>query len=164
VNEELDEFDLKLLDLIQRNNRLTADELAKHVCLSASSIHRRLRRLRERKVIETEVAIISPEAIGRNLIAIVEVTLESDRPERLERFQHVVVAMPEVMQCYYVTGECDLVLIVTAKSMQDYEKFASRAFSKATHVERFRTLVVMRRMKSGFAFPIEHPRKKPPRS
>jgi Lrp/AsnC family transcriptional regulator, leucine-responsive regulatory protein len=87
VNDRLDEFDLKLLDAVQRNNRLTAEQLAEKVCLSASAVQRRLQRLRERKVIEAEVAIVSPEALDRSVTAIVEVTLNTDRPKVVEEFQ-----------------------------------------------------------------------------
>jgi Lrp/AsnC family transcriptional regulator, leucine-responsive regulatory protein len=80
VNDGLDEFDLKLLDAIQRNNRLTAAQLAERVCLSPSAVQRRLHRLRERKVIEAEVAIVSPEALGQSLTAIVEVSLDTETP------------------------------------------------------------------------------------
>jgi len=85
VNDGLDEFDLKLLDAIQRSNRLTAAQLAERVCLSPSAVQRRLHRLRERKVIEAEVAIVSPEALGQSLTAIVEVTLDRDRPKGRRR-------------------------------------------------------------------------------
>jgi Lrp/AsnC family leucine-responsive transcriptional regulator len=98
VNDGLDEFDLKLLDAIQRNNRLTAAQLAERVCLSPSAVQRRLHRLRERKVIEAEVAIVSPEALGQSLTAIVEVTLDTDRPKVVEEFQRAIQAAPEVMQ------------------------------------------------------------------
>ena len=116
MNDRLDEFDLKLLDAIQRNSRLTADQLAEKICLSPSAVQRRLRRLRECKIIQAEVAIVSPEALGRSLTAIVEVTLDTDRPKVVEEFQKAVQAAPEVMQGYYVTGNADFVLIVTGEN------------------------------------------------
>jgi Lrp/AsnC family leucine-responsive transcriptional regulator len=154
VNNRLDEFDLKLLDAVQCNSRLTADQLAEKICLSPSAVQRRLRRLRERKIIQAEVAIVSPEALGRSLTAIVEVTLDTDRPKAVEEFQKAVQAAPEVMQGYYVTGNADFVLIVTAKTMQDYEEFAHRFLSKKPHVKHFRTSVVMRRVKWGVTVPV----------
>ena len=155
MNEELDEFDLKLLDAIQRNSRLTADELAEKICLSPSSVQRRLQRLRERKIIQAEVAIVSPEALGRSLTAIVEVMLDTDRPQVVEEFQRAIQAASEVMQGYYVTGNADFILIVTAKDMQDYEAFAQRFLSKKPHVKHFRTSVVMRRVKWGVRVPVK---------
>jgi DNA-binding Lrp family transcriptional regulator len=95
VKKRLDEFDLKLLEQIQQNNRFSADELAEKVCLSPSSVQRRLRRLRQAKIIERELAIVSPEALGRSLTAIVEVTLDTDRPKAVEEFQRGIQAMPD---------------------------------------------------------------------
>jgi Lrp/AsnC family transcriptional regulator, leucine-responsive regulatory protein len=155
VNDKLDEFDLKLLHAVQRNSRLTAEQLAEKVCLSASAVQRRLHRLRERKVIEAEVAIVSPDAIGLTLTAIVEVTLDTDRPKVVEDFQRAIQAAPEVMQAYYVTGDADYILVITAKSMGDYEAFAYEFLSKNPHVRHFRTSVVMRRVKSGLSLPIK---------
>jgi Lrp/AsnC family leucine-responsive transcriptional regulator len=143
----VDEFDLKLLDAVQRDSRLTADQLAEKVRLSPSSIQRRLRRLRDCKIIEAEVAIVSPEAVGRSLIGIVEVALDTDRPQVLEEFQRAIQSAPQVMQAYYVTGNADFILIVAAKNMKDYEAFAHRFLSKKPHVKHFRTSVVMRRVK-----------------
>ena len=155
MKSELDEFDLKLLEEIQLNNRLTADELAQKVCLSGSAVQRRLRRLRENKIIERDVAIISPEAVGRLLTAIVEVTLDTDEPQVLRRFEQAARDAPEVMQAYYVTGNADFILIVTAKALQDYESFAHRLLSKKLHVKHFRTSVVMRRVKWGVSVPVK---------
>jgi Lrp/AsnC family leucine-responsive transcriptional regulator len=142
------------LEQIQQNNRFSADELAEKVCLSPSSVQRRLRRLRQAKIIEREVAIVSPEALGRSLTAIVEVTLDTDRPKAVEEFQRAIQAMPEVMQGYYITGNADFILIVTARSMEDYEEFASRSLSKTRYVKHLRTSVVMRRVKWGVALPV----------
>lgn len=154
MNGGLDEFDLKLLDAVQRNCRLTADQLAKRISLSPSAVQRRLRRLRERKIIQAEVAIVSPDAVGRSLTAIVEVTLDTDRPKVVEEFQKAIQSAPEVMQGYYVTGSADFILIVTAKSVQDYEEFAQRFLSKKPHVKHFRTSVVMRPVKWGVRVPV----------
>jgi Lrp/AsnC family leucine-responsive transcriptional regulator len=154
VKKPLDEFDLKLLEQIQQNNRFSADELAEKVCLSPSSVQRRLRRLRQAKIIEREVAIVSPEALGRSLTAIVEVTLDTDGPKAVEEFQRAIQAMPEVMQGYYVTGNADFILIVTARNMEDYEEFASRSLSKTRYVKHLHTSVVMRRVKWGVALPV----------
>jgi len=155
VNDGLDEFDLKLLDAIQRNNRLTAAQLAEKVCLSPSAVQRRLHRLRERKVIEAEVAIVSPEALGQSLTAIVEVTLDTDRPKVVEEFQRAIQTAPEVMQAYYVTGNADYILVITARNMADYEAFARRFLSKRPHVKYFRTSIVMRRVKWGMTLPLK---------
>jgi Lrp/AsnC family transcriptional regulator, leucine-responsive regulatory protein len=111
--------------------------------------------LRERKVIEAEVAIVSPDAMGLSLTAIVEVTLDTDRPKVVEEFQRAIQAAPEVMQAYYVTGNADYVLVITAKNMAEYEAFACEFLLKRPHVKHFRTSIVMRRVKSGMILPIK---------
>jgi Lrp/AsnC family leucine-responsive transcriptional regulator len=155
VNDRLDEFDLRLLDAVQHNNRLTAEQLAEKVCLSASAVQRRLHRLRERKVIKAEVAVVSPDAVGQSLTAIVEVTLDTDRAKVVEEFQRAIQTAPEVMQAYYVTGNADYILVITAKNMADYEAFACEFLSRRPHVKHFRTSIVMRRVKWGMTLPIK---------
>jgi Lrp/AsnC family leucine-responsive transcriptional regulator len=153
MSSGLDEFDLKLLDAVQRNSRLTADQLGEKVCLSPAAVQRRLRRLRERKIIEAEVAVVSPDAVGRSLIAIVEVTLDTHLAKILEEFERAIQSAPEVMQGYYVTGNADFILIVSAKSMEEYNAFTYDFLSKKAHVKHFKTTVVMRRVKWGIAVP-----------
>jgi len=153
MSSGLDEFDLKLLDAVQRNNRLTAHQLAEKVRLSSSAVRRRLQRLRDRKIIEADVAVVSPEAVGQSLIAIVEVTLDTHHAKILEDFGRAIKSAPQVVQGYSVAGNVDFILIVTAKSMEDYNAFTYEFLSKKAHVKTFNTIVVMRRVKWGIAVP-----------
>jgi len=150
----LDEFDRRLLIGVQENNRLSADELSVRVGLSPSACLRRLARLRRDRVIEADIAIVSPQRVGRTLTMIVEVTLERERPDILDEFKTSMRATPEVMQCYYVTGEIDFILMVTARDMTQYEAFTNRFFFNNPNVRRFHTLVVMDRVKVGLSVPI----------
>jgi Lrp/AsnC family leucine-responsive transcriptional regulator len=105
-------------------------------------------------VIEAEAAIVSPEALGQSLTAIVEVTLDTDRPNGVEEFQRAIQAAPEVMQAYYVTGNADYILVITARNMANYEAFARKFLSKKPHVKYSRTSIVMRRVKRGLTLPL----------
>lgn len=150
----LDSFDIRLLNAVQHNNRVTADELSETVGLSPSACLRRLKRLRKEGVIESEIAVISPQAIGQTLTMVVEVTLERERPDILDEFKKSMRLTPEVMQCYYVTGEIDFILVVTARNMQEYEAFTQRFFFDNPNIMRFHTLVVMDRVKVGLSVPL----------
>ena len=150
----MDSFDARILDAIQRNNRLTAEALSERVGLSADACRKRLARLREAGVVEADIAVLSPEHLGRGLVLIVEVTLETERPRDLDRFKARMREAPEVMQCYYVTGNADFVLILTARDMADYEAFTRRHFFDAGNIARFRTSAVMDRVKVGFSMPV----------
>ena len=151
----MDSFDTLILDALQHNNRLTAEAMSEKVGLSPDACRKRLAKLRSSDAIEQEVAILNPQTMGRGLIMIVEVTLQNERPAELDRFKDKMKAAPEVMQCYYVTGNADFILILSAKDMADYEDFTRRHFFAEENVARFRTSAVMDRVKVGFTMPID---------
>jgi Lrp/AsnC family transcriptional regulator, leucine-responsive regulatory protein len=153
----VDAFDIRLLNIVQRDNQVTAEGLSERVGLSPSACLRRLKRLRREGVIEAEIAVVAPEAVGRTLTMVVEVTLERERPDILDEFKKSMRATPEVMQCFYVTGETDFILIVTARDMRQYEAFTQRFFFNNPNVRRFHTMVVMDRVKTGLSVPLEEP-------
>jgi len=150
----MDEFDATLLDLVQDNCRLTAEELSRQVGLSPSACQRRLNKLRDEGVIERDISVVSPVAVGRQLTMVVEVTLEREHPNIMNDFKRSMAATPEVMQCYYVTGEVDFILVLTARDMRHYEEFTQRFFFENPNIRRFHTMVVMDTVKRGLHVPI----------
>lgn len=151
----MDEFDAKLLNLMQQNNRLTAEQLSARVGLSATACQKRLKKLRDNGVITHDLSVLSSDAVGRRLKLIVAVTLERERPEILDQFKTRMQSTPEVMQCYYVTGDADFIIILTARDMKDYEEFTRRFFFRNSHVQRFQTNVVMDDVKVTLSMPVE---------
>lgn len=151
----VDAIDARILAALQKNNRLTADQLSARVNLSPTAVQRRVKRLRAAGVIEADVSIVSPQSVGRPILMLVAVSLERESAEVIDRFKQAIRATPEIMNGYYVTGEADFVLTVTAKSMEHYEAFIRRFFYNMPNVKSFKTLVVVDRVKSGFALPIE---------
>lgn len=151
----MDEFDARLLNLMQENNRLTAEKLSELVGLSPAACQKRLKRLRENGTIARDISVLSPEAVGRKLTLIVEVTMERERPEVLDQFKRTMRAAPHVMQCYYVTGNADFIVILTARDMKEYEEFTRRYFFQNSNVQRFQTNVVMDDVKVGLNIPVD---------
>ena len=151
----LDELDAKILAVLQGNNRTGSEELGAIVGLSATAVQRRLKRLRAEGVIEADVSIIRPRDVGRPIAMFVSVSLERERTDIVDRFKQSIRRTPEVMNGYYVTGEADFVLIVTARSMEDYEAFTRKFFYENPDIKGFKTMVIMDRVKVGFAIPIE---------
>jgi Lrp/AsnC family transcriptional regulator, leucine-responsive regulatory protein len=151
----IDAIDAQILTALQKDNRLTSDQLSALVNLSPTAVQRRVKRLRAAGVIEADVSIVSPSAVGRPILMLVSVSLEHERADIIDRFKQSIRAAPEIMSGYYVTGEADFVLIVTAKSMEHYESFIRRFFYNTPNVKSFKTLVVVDRVKSGFTLPIE---------
>jgi Lrp/AsnC family transcriptional regulator, leucine-responsive regulatory protein len=143
---DLDEFDRRLLDALQADNRRTGEELADLVGLSPAACLRRAQRLRESGVIEREIAILAPELVGRRLTMVVLVTLEREHANIIDEFKRLMQRAPEVMQCYYVTGAADFVLVVTVEDIGEYEAFTQR-YLFASYVKRFESMAVMGRVK-----------------
>ena len=149
--QPLDEFDKKLLRLLQRNNKTTADELGEAVGLSPSAVQRRLKRLRDEKVIEADVSIVSPEVAGIGITCVVDIVLQDGNSRALEKFKTTMRKCPEVMQCYFVTGTYDFVILVNAKDMQHYEAFSKKWLMDNNNVKHFYTHVVMDKVKAGYS-------------
>jgi Lrp/AsnC family transcriptional regulator, leucine-responsive regulatory protein len=150
----LDEFDKKILQHVQRDNQLTSARLSELVGLSPTSVQRRLIKLRANKVIEADIAVVSPKAVDRPLILLVAVELARERSDIIDRFKRAVRDRPEVMSAYYVTGETDFVLVVSAIDMTDYETFTRDFFYNNTDIKGFKTTVVMDRIKASFSLPL----------
>jgi Lrp/AsnC family leucine-responsive transcriptional regulator len=155
--EQLDSYDRKLLQLVQCDNQLSAQEISEHVHLSPASCLRRLKRLRDKGVIRRNVSLLDPVAVGRNLQMLVLVSLERERYDIISAFKRAIQDTPEIIQCHYVASEVDFVLLVSVVDMQDYEAFTQRFFFENRNVRRFSTLVVMSEVKIAGALPIDNP-------
>ncbi len=147
---QLDEFDKKLLRLLQQNNRLTTEELSNKVSLSQSAIQRRITKLRNEKVIEADVSIISPSAVGFGVTSVVDVVLHEGNSKAIDLFKTEMLKCSEVSQCYYVTGTYDFVLIVNTRDMHHYEEFQKFKLMENPYLKHFYTHVVMDKVKVGF--------------
>ncbi|HEY9101936.1 Lrp/AsnC family transcriptional regulator [Chitinimonas sp.] len=151
---EIDTYDRAILRELQRDSRQSSEQLAGVVALSATAVQRRIKRLRETGIIRAEQAVLAPEALGRKLSMVIQVTLTRGRGDIVADFKAQMRGMPEVQQCYYVTGEHDFVLIVTAEDMADYERLTHRLFFNNPNIQKFHTAVVMEPVKVGLQVPI----------
>ena len=152
---ELASFDHQLLREVQHDNRIGADALSARVGLSPSACHRRLAALRDSGTIQAEIAVIDPKSVGRRITMIVAVTLEREHSDVITEFKRACRDNVEIMQCYYVTGQADFVMVLTSKSMEAYDAFVERFLFSNRNVRRFETMVVMDRVKVGFDLPID---------
>src|SRR5215470_17463337 len=120
-DDTLDDFDLRILERYQHDTQVPARTIARAVGLSVAAVQRRLKRMRETGVIRREVAELAPQAVGLPITCVVSVDLERERAADLERFKRKMLGLPEVQQCYYVTGQADFLLVVLVSSMEAYE-------------------------------------------
>lgn len=151
---DLDRFDRQLLTLVQQDAALTAEQLAEHVSLSPSAIQRRLKRLREQGVIQRQIAVLDAAAVGRPTTFIAGLQVQSERPELMARLRAWLDAEAAVQQAFYVTGEADFVLVVTAPDATTYEALMARLLADNPNVRRYTTQVAMGVLKRGLTLPV----------
>jgi Lrp/AsnC family leucine-responsive transcriptional regulator len=152
--QELDNYDKMLLRLLQENNQLTSKELSGLVNLSPSAVQRRITRLRNDKIIEADVSIISPAAAGIGITCIVDLILHEGSSKSIEKFKDSLAKCAEVAQCYYVTGTYDFVLIVNTRDMAHFEEFSKKHLMDNPNLKHFYTHVVMDKVKVGFGIAV----------
>ena len=151
----IDQFDRAILAILQKNNSTPLREISAKVNLSAAAVQRRIKRLEEDGTICANTAVLDPAHIGRPITIIAEVELISETAELIDAAKKGFSDIPEVQQCYYVTGEADFVLVITVASMADYEALTRRLFLGNTNVRRFRTSVALDRVKAKLEYPLQ---------
>jgi DNA-binding Lrp family transcriptional regulator len=153
VLSDLDPFDLKLLEHVQRDARIPAEELGAAVGLSGSAVLRRLKRLREIGVIEREVAVVAMDKVGPRLRIIAGVEFERERADQFGPLVESLRERAEIQQAYYVSGASDLLLIVITPDIAHYDRLTAELVSKHPMIKRITTSVVFRELKAGLVVP-----------
>ena len=154
----LDDFDLRLLELLQADAQRPVAALAAEIGLSAPACYRRIRRLREIGAIEREVAVVRPRTLGWPLSMIVLVTLEREGASTVDEMMRVLEKVPEVVEAWNVTGDEDLAVRMVARDMESYDRLARRLFAADERVRSFKTLVVIRQVKERSPIPVARAR------
>jgi len=151
----LDAADLAILDILQRDNTVSQRAIAAAVHLSPPAVQRRVQRLRDSGIIRAELAILDGSRLGHPITLIVSVRVHDEHPRHTDRLRKRILAEPAVQQCYTVTGESDLVLVIIAATMPDYEAITERLFGGDDNVARFQTSVALNCLKAGFQIPLK---------
>lgn len=140
----LDDFDRRLLELVRHDNQTPARILAEELGLSISAVLRRLRRLREEKVIIADIAVLDPKLLGAAITIHVLVRLRQSGHQDRDDFAKAVGRRTEVTGAWEVAGEEHFILKVQVASMKDYDAFTREALDEEAGVEEFKTLVAVR--------------------
>ena len=151
---DLDPIDLQLLALLQYDASRSNLALAEAVGVSPATALRRVRRLVDEGVIERQVALLSPAAVGVPLAAVVEVTLDRQGAEHLDAFEAKAVAEPRVQQAWRVSPGPDFVLVVQVADMAAYHALAQRLFTQDANVRNVKAFFAVKRAKFETALPL----------
>jgi len=154
----LDEVDMQLLSILQKDASLSNQALADRVNTSAPTCLRRVKRLHEARLIERQITILNPEklsaTIGFGLTAIVEITLDRQDIKALEQFEARTANDPAVQQCYRVSPGPDFVLVVHAANMPAYQAMTQRLFTSDANVRNVKAFFSIKRSKFGAELPL----------
>jgi Lrp/AsnC family leucine-responsive transcriptional regulator len=143
----LDKVDRKLLNLLQKDNRIPTRELAEKLHISQPTCLRRVRDLREMGVISAEVAMVDPFALGYGMLAFLEISLTNQSDAHMQEFEQRMSKEAEVMQCYFVSGEYDYFIVVHVINMDAYYQFVRHVISGSGNVRHFHSRFPMKRAK-----------------
>lgn len=153
--ESLDRTDVKILRELQANARLTNVELAARVNLSPSPCLARVRALETAGVIDRHVTLLTPQKVGLDVNVFIHVSLERQIRGNLERFEAAVSALPQVMECYLMTGQSDYLLRVTVPDVSDLERFIVDELTQLAGVANIQSSVALKQVKYTTALPLE---------
>jgi Lrp/AsnC family leucine-responsive transcriptional regulator len=151
----LDNLDRAILYALQINGRMSNVELAQRINLSPPATHARIKRLEQRGYIRQYVALLDQEKVGYDMLCFVNISLQLHQPEQVEAIREAIREMPEVLECYHVTGEFDYLLKVVIKNRKDLERFVIDRLTSVPGVARIHTSLVLNQVKSTTELPVE---------
>jgi Lrp/AsnC family transcriptional regulator len=151
----LSRADFRLLDALQQDATRSQSELAELAGMSRTSVWRRIRDFENAGVIERQVAIVNPQQAGFHIHVLLAVALTEHTDNNRQSFERHVSLLPEVMECFSVSGERDYVLDVVVRDMEAYNTFLNSAILKHPAVRSASSTFALRRVKYTTRLPLE---------
>ncbi len=144
----LDEIDLQILRILQRNAKLTTKELADAVHLSPTPVFERQKRLERHGYIQKYVAVLDPEKLDQSLLVFCKVKLKQINHELADAFARRIQRIPEVSECYNTSGQYDYLLKVRAANMRQYQQFVLNKLGDIDNLASLESIFVMSEVKN----------------
>ncbi len=151
---ELDRIDRKILDILQRQGRISMTELAEQIGLSTSPCSERVKRMEREGVISGYYARVDPRALGKTLLVFVEITLSSKSGEVFDKVRKELLHVPEVMECHLVSGSFDYLVKARLAAMSEYRDLLGSILKKIPVTAQSHSYVVMEEVKESLFLPV----------
>lgn len=160
MNQELynrlDKLDLRILQLLQENSKITNLDLSKTIGLSPAPTLERVKKLEQIGVIESYHAFVNATSMGLKVQTFILGNFAWQKPNTMERFTEKVNQIEEIVECYFITGEADFMMKVVCLDIPSYEKLLFQKISQIEEVERVRTLMTLSTVKTAKVLPFEY--------
>ncbi|MEO1259110.1 MAG: Lrp/AsnC family transcriptional regulator [Bacteroidota bacterium] len=154
--EKLDRTDLKILQILQQNCKITNLDLSKKIGLSPAPTLERVKKLEQAGYIESYHAQVNPQSIGLNVQTFVQVSLAWQKENALNNFMEKLKGIDEIVECYIITGEADFLLKIICKDIPTYEQLLFKTLSQIEEIERLKTLMTLSTVKNSKVLPYEY--------
>lgn len=155
MTEKLDRYDEAILEILQKNGRITNQELAEAIKLSPSPCLRRVRQMEEEGLIDGYVALLNAKKLGLTLMAFIGISMDRHTPERFETLESTLASYPEVLECHLITGQdADYLLKVIVRDMDSYQQFLLNKLTRIEGVTGVHTSFVMKSPINTTALPV----------
>ncbi len=153
---KLDNIDLEILKILQENSKITNLELSKRIGLSPAPTLERVKKLESSDVITSYHARVNPSALGLNIQTFVLIDLAWKQPNAHEKFITEIKKIPEIVECYLITGEADIMLKIICEDITTYEQILFKTLSKIDSIERMKTLITLSKAKDSQVLPFPY--------
>ena len=150
----LSKTDIKILEHLQRDARITNQDLADAIGLSASPTWRKVRKLEEDEVIQGYRAVLNRRKIGLNVMVFVRVTIDSHSEAEARKFEAEVTALDNVVSCYSIGGDADFLLQVVSADMDAYAEFAMSVIRRLPGIKEMQSMFVLKEVKGMAGLPM----------
>jgi len=153
---KFDKIDLKIIQILQENSKITNLELSKNIGLSPAPTLERVKKLESTGVIESYHAKIDSNIIGLNVKTFVLVSLAWQKENAMNNFLEKIKIIDEITECYIITGEADLLIKIICKNIPSYEQLLFKTLSQIEEIERLKTLMTLSTVKDSKILPFEY--------
>ncbi len=153
--ETLDRYDQQILKILQKQGRISNQELAEEIKLSPSPTLRRVKQLEENGLIDGYVALLNAKKLGLTLMAFIGISMDKHTPERFAALESTLAQYPEVLECHLITGQsADYLLKVIVRDMDAYQQFLLQKLTRIDGVTGVHTSFVMKSPIKTTALPV----------
>ncbi len=154
MKDKLDKYDREILRLLQEDGRISNADLARRVGLSPPSMLQRVRKLESGGYIRSYTTRLNAEKLGYSLVVLAMVSLTLHQGQPIEEFIQGIEDLPEILECYHVSGDYDFMLKIVAKDMQDYERILRTSLVSMRGVGKIHSCFVLSTCKDETILPV----------
>lgn len=151
----LDRAEISILKLLQNDGRVTNQELADKMGMSASPCWRKVRKLEDEGVIEGYRAVLNRKKIGLGVMVFIRVVIDSHSEAEAKKFEEEVIALEDVVACYSIGGDADFLLQVVAYDLDSYADFAMSVVRRLPRIKEMQSMFVLKEIKPLVMYPIK---------